>query len=90
ARRGDPLRWRHLTGSQDGTVEAIRAYAARHPDRLPASLADAAGWIRQCRRAGLYTYGRALYERGGFDSGTLNAGAQVEVEENYQVCVRRS
>lgn len=57
---------------------------------LPASLADAADWIRQCRRAGLYVYGRALYERGGFDFGTLSAEAQVEVEEDYQVCVRRS
>ena len=76
-------------GSQAGTAEAIRAYAARHPERL-AGLLAATEWIRQCRRAGLYTYGRAIYERGGFDFGTLSAEAQVEVEEDYQVCVRRS
>jgi 16S rRNA G966 N2-methylase RsmD len=56
----------------------------------PASLADAADWIRQCRRAGLFAYGRALYEKGGFDFGILAEEAQIEVEEDYQVCVRRS
>lgn len=56
----------------------------------PAGLPDAADWIRQCRRAGLYAYGRALYEKGGFDFGVLPEEAQIEVDEDYQVCVRRS
>lgn len=56
----------------------------------PASVADAADWIRQCRRAGLYALGRALYEKGGFAFATLPEEKQVEVEEEYQICVRRS
>lgn len=71
----------------------VHALAEGVPPALrdhPASLADAADWIRQCRRAGLYAYGRALYEQGGFDFGGLSEEAQAEVEEDYQVCVRRS
>jgi DNA modification methylase len=56
----------------------------------PANAATSADWIRQCRRAGLYELGRALYEKGGFDFTTLSDEAQVEVVEVYQVCVRRS
>jgi hypothetical protein len=56
----------------------------------PANSATAADWIRQCRRAGLYELGRALYEKGGFDFGALGDQGQVEVEDDYQVCVRRS
>jgi hypothetical protein len=56
----------------------------------PANPATAADWIRQCRRAGLYDLGRVLYERGGFDFNRLDEEAQVEVEEEYQLCVRRS
>jgi len=56
----------------------------------PANAATAADWIRQCRRAGLHELGRALYEKGGFDFGTLGDQGQVEVQEDYQLCVRRS
>jgi hypothetical protein len=31
-----------------------------------------------------------LYEKGGFTFDGLGEGAQMEVEEDYQVCVRRS
>jgi 16S rRNA G966 N2-methylase RsmD len=60
------------------------------PHDHPANAATAADWIRQCRRAGLYDLGRALYEKGGFTFNALSEEAQLEVEEDYQVCVRRS
>ncbi len=56
----------------------------------PENLATAADWIRQCRRAGLYELGRALYEKGGFSFDQLSDEAFIEVEEDYQICVRRS
>ena len=71
-------------------VHALAEGVPPAPRDHPASLADAADWIRQCRRAGLYAYGRALYEQGGFDFGGLSEEAQAAVEEDYQICVRRS
>ncbi len=56
----------------------------------PANPADAADWIRQCRRAGLYALGRALYEKGGFTFESLDEESLMEVEEDYQLCARRS
>jgi hypothetical protein len=38
----------------------------------------------------LYELGRALYEKGGFSFEELGDEGQLEVEEDYQVCVRRS
>jgi hypothetical protein len=46
-----------------------------------------AEWIRHCRRTGLHAQGKLLYERGG-DLSTLGDQAQVDVEEDYQVCVK--
>jgi len=46
-----------------------------------------AEWIRHCRRTGLHTQGRLLYTRGG-DLSALSEQAQVDVEEDYQVCVK--
>ncbi len=46
-----------------------------------------AEWIRHCRRTGLHAQGRLLYERGG-DLSALGEQAQVDVEEDYQVCVK--
>ena len=37
----------------------------------------------------LYVLGRALYEKGGFSFEGLNDEGQLEVEEDYQICVRR-
>ena len=56
----------------------------------PANLATAADWLRQCRRAGLYELGRAIYEKGAFRFDELGEDRALEVEEDYQVCVRRS
>jgi len=38
----------------------------------------------------LYELGRALYEKGGFRFDDLGDQGQLEVEEDYQICVRRS
>jgi hypothetical protein len=38
----------------------------------------------------LYAQGRAIYEKGGFDFNLLPEAALLELEEDYQVCVRRS
>lgn len=56
----------------------------------PPNAATAADWLRQCRRAGLYELGRALFEKGGFRFDELGEGDRLEVEEDYQTCVRRS
>ena len=56
--------------------------AAQRPDAP-----TLAAWIRHCRRTGSHTQGKLLYERGG-DLSTLNEQAQVDVEEDYQVCVK--
>ena len=80
-----------------GTLRRIKRFARallegvppHHRDR-PVNIATAADWIRQCRRAGLYELGRALYEKGGFNFEELGDEGQLEVEEDYQVCVRRS
>ena len=61
-----------------------------HERDRPQNVATAADWLRQCRRAGLYEIGRALYEKGGFSFDELSEEAQLEVEEDYQICVRRS
>jgi 16S rRNA G966 N2-methylase RsmD len=80
-----------------GSLRRIKRFAAALLDGVPpaerdrpASVADAADWLRQCRRAGLYELGRAIYERGGFDFAALGEEARVAVEEEYEVCVRRS
>lgn len=61
-----------------------------HERDLPESPATLADWVRQCRRAGLYEIGRALYEKSGIHFDGLDEMAQIELEEDYQVCVRRS
>jgi hypothetical protein len=57
---------------------------------LPESLATLAGWVLQCRLTGLYEIGRALYEKTGIRSDGLDEMILIELEEDYQVCVRRS
>jgi len=61
-----------------------------HERDLPESPATLADWVRQCRRAGLYEIGRALYEKSGLRFDGLDEMVQIELEEDYQVCVRRS
>jgi hypothetical protein len=45
-------------------------------------------WIRHCRRTGLYAQGKMLYERGGLSLDQLTEEDQVNVQEDYEVCVR--
>jgi hypothetical protein len=77
-----------------GTNRRIRRYVAylqqglAIPQRERPGSADLAGWIRQCKRNGLYEYGRLLYERGGLDLDQLSEEQQVEVDEDYQTCMR--
>jgi hypothetical protein len=80
-----------------GTLRRIKRFARALLDGVPPAdrdrppnVATAADWVRQCRRAGLYEIGRALYEKGGFAFDELSDEGQLEVEEDYQICVRRS
>ena len=80
-----------------GTLRRIKRFARAlleavppHDRDRPANTATAADWIRQCRRAGLHDLGRALYEKGAFAFDDLSEEAQLEVDEDYQLCVRRS
>jgi hypothetical protein len=80
-----------------GTLRRIKRFARAllegvppHDRDRPANVATAADWVRQCRRAGLYDFGRVLYEKGGFSFEELGDEVQLEVEEDYQICVRRS
>ena len=80
-----------------GTLRRIKRFANAliegvppYEKDIPANTSTAADWIRQCRRAGLYEQGRTLYEKGGFTFDELGEEAQMEVEEDYQICVRRS
>jgi DNA modification methylase len=77
-----------------GENRRIKRYAAMllagvavPKERVP-STATLSEWIRHAKRSGLFEAGKLLYERGGLDSSKLNEEQQVEVEEDYQVCVR--
>jgi DNA modification methylase len=67
-------------------LEGVPPHDRDRPES-PATLAD---WVRQCRRAGLYEIGRALYEKSGIRFDGLDEVKLIELEEDYQVCVRRS
>ena len=58
------------------------------PDHERPNDATLAEWIRHCKRAGLYEQGKLLYEKGGLNPDNLPEEAMVNVEEDYQVCVR--
>jgi hypothetical protein len=94
--QSDEERAQKATLRESGALRRIKRFARAllegvppAPHDQPANPATAADWIRQCRRAGLYELGRALYEKGGFAFGALSEEAQLEVEEDYQLCVRR-
>ena len=77
-----------------GENRRIKRYAAMLlagvavPKEKVPSAATLAEWIRHAKRSGLYEAGKLLYERGGLDTSKLSEEQQVEVEEDYQVCVR--
>ena len=79
---------------QTGATRRIKRYIGFLENNLPipvqerpdaATLAD---WIRHCKRSGQYAWGRVLFERGGLEMDHLSEEAAVNVEEDYQVCVR--
>lgn len=59
------------------------------PVQLMPSNSTLMEWIRQCRRTGMYEQGKLLYERGGLNLDQLSEEAQVEADEDYQVCVKK-
>jgi hypothetical protein len=79
-----------------GTLRRIKRFAnaliegvpLRDKDR-PGSGADLLDWLRQCRRAGLYEQGKAIYEKGGLNSANLTDEQQIEAEDDYRICARR-
>jgi DNA modification methylase len=82
---------------ESGALRRIRRFAnalvegVAPADRdRPSNAATAGEWIRQCRRAGLYAQGRAIYESGGYSFSGLSEEMQLEIDEDYQICVRRS
>jgi len=58
------------------------------PDHERPNDATLTEWIRHCKRAGLYEQGKLLYEKGGLNLDNLTEEIMVDVEEDYQVCVR--
>ncbi len=81
---------------QTGTLRRVKRFANALIDGVPVRDKDRPGsdrtladWIRQCRRAGLFEQGRALYEKGGLNLDRLNETEQIEVEDDYRICVRR-
>lgn len=79
-----------------GTLRRIKRFAnaliegvpVRDKDR-PGSDVDLLDWLRQCRRAGLYDQGKAIYEKGGMNSANLTDEQQIEAEDDYRICARR-
>jgi len=77
-----------------GTIRRIKHYIAHLQQGTPVmerdrpSDATLAEWIRHCKRSGLYEQGKLLYERGGLNLDNLSEETLVNVEEDYQVCVR--
>jgi DNA modification methylase len=81
---------------QTGTLRRIKRFGNALIDGVPVRDKDRPGsdrtladWIRQCRRAGLFEQGRALYEKGGLNLDRLGETEQIEVEDDYRICVRR-
>lgn len=79
-----------------GTLRRMKRFAnalidgvpVREQDR-PANDRTLAEWMRQCRRAGLYEQGRALYEKGGINLENLTDEEQIAVEDDYRICAKR-
>lgn len=81
-------------GRAKGTHRRIKRYIAylqqniTIPDKERPNDSTLAEWIRHCKRSGLYEQGKLLYEKGGLNLNNLPEELMVNVEEDYQVCVR--
>jgi hypothetical protein len=69
-------------------ISLIEGVPVRDKDR-PGNDLDLLDWLRQCRRAGLYDQGKAIYEKGGMNSANLTDEQQIEAEDDYRICARR-
>lgn len=93
-----PLTEREKQIKKEGRVKGVTRRIKRHISFLenvvPISEENRpndttlAEWIHHCRRSGLYDKGKILYERGGISFDRLSEEQQIEVEENYQACIR--
>lgn len=79
-----------------GTLRRIKRFANALIDGVPVRDKDRPGndqdlldWLRQCRRAGLYEQGKAIYEKGGLNLANLTDEQQIEAEDDYRICSRR-
>jgi hypothetical protein len=79
-----------------GTLRRIKRFANALIDGVPVGEKDRPGsdldlidWLRQCRRAGLYEQGKAIFEKGGLNSANLSDEQQIEAEDDYRICDRR-
>lgn len=81
-------------GRSKGTGRRIKRYLAylEHgvtvPEHEQPNDATLAEWIRHAKRSGMYEAGKLLFEKGGLSPDRLPEEAAVNVEEDYQVCVR--
>jgi len=81
-------------GRSKGTNRRIKRYISfleqgvTIPEKERPNDATLAEWIRHCKRSGLYEQGKLLYERGGLNLDDLPEEAMVNVEEDYQTCIR--
>jgi hypothetical protein len=46
-------------------------------------------WIRQCKKSGLYDWGKILFEKGGLDLESLSESTRDDVVEDHHVCCRK-
>lgn len=81
-------------GRSKGTNRRVKRYlalleqSAKIPENELPNDATLCEWIRHCKRSGNYEQGKILYEKGGLQIDSLAEEQLVEVEEDYQVCVR--
>jgi len=81
-------------GRAKGIARRIRHYLAHLEQGVPIreqdrpSDATLVEWLRHCRRASLYEQGKILFEKGGIKLEALSEKQQIDVEEDYTVCVR--
>jgi hypothetical protein len=61
-----------------------------HDRDKPENAADLVGWVRHCRRSGLYELGCVIYKNSGMSFNSLDEASLLDLEEDYQVCARRS
>lgn len=81
-------------GRKQGTNRRIKHYLTYLQQGVPVPEKERPNdstlgeWIRHCKRSGLYEQGKLLYEKSGLNLDNLPEETMVNVEEDYQVCVR--